>query len=193
MTVRLSIAAVAFVACNWSSFAGERQANPTLSPTLPPSDVQAAEVEGAAFPRGSPADVQIGFDAPAEVGTPDRRCVDVGNSRAALSGDFTAGPFGSLLGGGFRTSWHEGHTKVWWAPRHLADARPRDVGENGLLVRSRRLDVPSEAALYRYGGIVRSMNGVGFFNSGFWLPSSGRWMVVATFGANWGCFVVDLR
>ena len=192
MTVRLAIAALALVVCNWPSSAGEQHPNPTPSLTSPPIDVQAAEVEGAAFPRGSTADVQIGFHTPADVGTADRKCVDVGDRRAALSGDFTAGPFGGVLGGGFRTSWHEGHTKVWWAPRHLADTQPRDVGENGLLVRSRRLDVPSKTALYRSGGIVRSMNGVGFFNSGFWLPSAGRWMVVATFESNWGCFVIDL-
>jgi hypothetical protein len=25
------------------------------------------------------------------------------------------------------------------------------------------------------------------------LPSAGRWMVVATFEHNWGCFIVDVK
>jgi len=35
------------------------------------------------------------------------------------------------------------------------------------------------------------MSGIAFSNSDLWVPSAGRWLLVATYGANWGCFIVD--
>jgi hypothetical protein len=155
-------------------------------------DIQAAQTEGAAYPHGDAASVQSGFDAGADVGTPERRCVDTRHSKAALSGDFLAGPFDDLFAS-FRTHWQQGHTKVWWAPRYLADRTPRDLADGGLLIRGTRLD-GSGGTTYRYGGLVRSIpSGIGFFNSGVWVPSAGRWMLVATYGSNWGCFVVETQ
>ena len=151
-------------------------------------DIAAAEKEGATYLRGDKNDEQTGYAAGIEVGTTDRKCVDVKDSRNAVSGDFFAGPFDM-----FRSSWQQGHTKLWWAPRYLADARPRDLGDEGMLMRGTRLDQPGHP-VFRYGGLVRSIPaGTGFFNSNAWLPSSGRWMLVTTFGPNWGCFVVDAQ
>jgi hypothetical protein len=150
-----------------------------------PLDIQAAETEGAAYPHGDATSVQSGFDASADVGTAERKCVDTRHSKTALSGDFLAGPFDDLFVS-FRTHWQQGHTKVWWAPRYLADRTPRDLADGGLVIRGTRLDGSGESTTYRYGGLVRSIpSGIGFFNSGVWVPSAGRWMLVATYGSNW--------
>jgi hypothetical protein len=81
---------------------------------------------------------------------------------------------------------------VWFVPRHLSNNQPRELDPNdGLLVRGTKLDGAAEHTTYRYGTIVRSGDGVGFFNSTLWVPSAGRWLLVATYGPNWGCFIVE--
>lgn len=162
-------------------------------PDLPAlADVAAAEKEGASFPRGPATSVQPGFDVGSDKGSGDRKCVDAKGSKATWSGDFVAGPFDFETGGGFTRSWRYGHTKVWFAPRYLANNQPRELGAGeGLLVRGTRLDAPDVHTTYRYSTIVRSMSGIGFFNSDLWVPSAGRWLLVATYDTNWGCFIVE--
>ena len=169
---------------------------PTAKPDLPAlADVAAAEKEGASFPRGLATSVQPGFGAFADKGSGDRKCVDAKGSKATLSGDFEAGPFEIEHGAGFTTNWRQGHTKVWFVPRYLANNQPRELGAyEGLLVRGTRLDAPDVHTTYRYSTIVRSdrsESGYGFFNSDLWVPSAGRWMLVATYEKNWGCFIVE--
>jgi hypothetical protein len=163
----------------------------------PLRDIAAAELEGTAYPRGDASEDQFpgGTGRTGEVGTVDRKCVDVGENVSARSGDFVAGPFGHVRGGGFTVSWQKGYTKVWWLPRYFPPMAQVpsdfDFGDAGLLVRSTKLDGSSDTAMYRWGGLGKN-NGY-FFNSTFWLPSAGRWLVVATFEKNWGCFLVSTR
>jgi len=167
--------------------------HPSPKPEPPAlTDIAAAEKEAASFPRGSAASAQPGFDASAaDKGSGERQCVDAKGSKATMSGDFIAGPFEIEPGGGFTRNWRYGHTKVWFSPRYLANAQPRELPDGeGLLVRGVRLDATAERTTYRYSTIVRSMSGTGFFNSDLWVPSAGRWLLVATYGDNWGCFIV---
>lgn len=189
----LHLARVVVLAAGAAAVAGlHASQNAPIPPSLPAlADIHAAEAEGARFPTGAQASVQGGVDAAGAVGTAARTCVEVGDATSVRAGDFLAGPFGGVAG--FRDSWQAWHTKVWWAPRYLADRTPRDLGDDGLVVRGTRLDAPAPPMTYRYGELVRSADGTGFFNSGVWVPSAGRWMLVATFGPNWGCFVVVTR
>ena len=184
MTLRPFVLCVSACGLMWAAMPTAQEAASAL-PVL--RSVQAAEIEAAAYPRGLSSDVQPGFAAATNLtGTSARTCVDVGDGSAVQSGDFVAGPMNM-----FETSWQEGHTKVWWEPRYLADARSRDLGGDGLVVRETRLDVAGPTAVYRYGRLVRNTSA--FFNSDVWLPTSGKWMLVATYKSNWGCFIVDAR
>jgi hypothetical protein len=189
MSLRAIVAATTLAA----SVAGARQQPVPKADPLPLADIAAAEKEGAGFPRGPVASVQGGFAVGADKGSGDRKCVDANGSKATWSGDFVAGPFDIEHGAGFRTNWQYGRTKVWFSPRYLANAQPRELAAGeGLLVRGTKLDsTAAEHQTYRYGTIVRSMSGVGFFNSDLWVPSAGRWLLVATYEANWGCFIVE--
>jgi hypothetical protein len=150
-------------------------------------DVQAAEAEALTFPRGVASEEQPSFAAaPNLTGTADRRCVEVGDGWNVRSGDFVAGPMSE-----FQTHWQQGYTKVWWSPRYLTDTRPRDLGDDGLVVRETRLEPAGLNSEYRHGGLVR--NTTAFFNSGVWLPTPGKWMMVATYKSNWGCFIVNTQ
>jgi hypothetical protein len=168
-----------------------------------PATIQEAEAEGAAFPREAPPpSLPFGFG---DVnGTQERKCVAfpdggvlsanwIQNSRR--SGDFVVGAeiIQGLQAGG--------EAKVFWVPLH--DPASRNAT---LLVRSVRLDQPAITSRFvgkDYAFPMKEQRSPikdsavdrehGFYPSGFSLPSAGRWLLIATSGPDWGCFIVTVK
>jgi hypothetical protein len=145
-------------------------------------DVAGAEGEGATYPHPRADQAQPGFFGGAGyTGTADRKCIETKDGLSVLAGDILAGPFRM-----FQTHWQQGRTKIWWAPRYVPFA--------DLIVRASRLDDPDQHTRFRFTDVASAIpSGVRFFPSDAWLPSAGRWMIVATAGSNWGCFVVNVQ
>jgi hypothetical protein len=144
--------------------------------------IAAAEADGAAYPH--PA-----RDSSAAA---PRRCVaghDVGPEK---SGEFTIG--GMLGGPRGMVAGREG--KVWWSPLYRAANMPP------LVVRGRRLVAPMDTLWFTSDRIAWPVPGPHmqvpeserqyFFPSGITMPREGRWLVIATSGANWGCFILSV-
>ncbi len=117
-------------------------------------------------------------------------------AHSVRSGEFTiGGQLGDYL---YPTSaLHAGHRgKIWWRP-DLAKA------EMSLEVRGRSLTNPQDTLRFNSATVAWPVGeGVGrsvppklrdyFFPSGIVVPKPGRWLLVATSGANWGCFIVNV-
>jgi hypothetical protein len=143
--------------------------------------VAAAEADGAAYPRFA--------GTPTRDASP-RSCVDGREVGPALSGEFTIG--GNLSGSVAMRAGRQG--KVWWAPlRQAADMPP-------LLVRGRSLTTPSDTVWYASSSVAYSggttlgplVDRKYFFPSGIAIPRPGRWLLIATSGPNWGCFILTV-
>lgn len=156
-----------------------------------PATVAAAEAEGAKYPRGPmPKTVLWAFDRPFG-GTAERRCV-------AVAPDVSLAPGGSLRSGDFiirsgLLSWvwphANGEYKVLWLPLHT----PRDIRET-LLLRATRVGQSADSIRIRIPaagtpGAPRSASG---FPSLVTFPKAGQWVVVATAGNDWGCFLFKI-
>ena len=145
--------------------------------------VAAAEAEGATYPHAQ----QVAVPEAARV------CVVGSESGPATSGEFTIG--GNLAGSASLRAGRAG--KIWWAPRHHAADMPP------LLVRGRNLTTPTDSVRFTTANIawpvvpgaapVPPGERKHFFPSGPTLPSAGRWLVIATSGSNWGCFILTVR
>lgn len=161
-----------------------------------------AEADGARFRRipnpavvrvmfSSPPDSRtgrylIGRDAGPNVHAEGRKCVAGQEMGPIRSGEFVIG--GQLSGSVAMVAGQRG--KVWWAPLHEAPNMPP------LLVRGRSLTTPADTVRFSTGDIARSVGGTGrhyFFPSGITIPRPGRWLLIATSGANWGCFILTAR
>ena len=112
-----------------------------------------------------------------------RSCATAMSIGPLRSGEFI---IGGNIGGA--AAWHDA-VKIWWAPMH-PDKR------NQLVVRGASLTIPGDTVRY-----VSSNWAVGgpppydltrpnFYASGFWFPATGRWLVIATSGRDWGCFIL---
>jgi hypothetical protein len=151
-----------------------------------------AEAEGARHATSAPPDsLPISFRGPrsrrdgtlAEASTSERKCVETKGSDVARSGEWVAGPFEQ-----HPNIWHQSLGKIWWVPLH------KGAGVSStLVVRATRLDGPAPKLAYEVEERTRSENGDEFFPSGIRVPTVGRWMLVATNGPNWGCFLMDLK
>jgi VWFA-related protein len=149
-------------------------------PPLPQlGSVQEAESEGRAFQvsTGKPAK---GFSSRSLPGTSERRCVEVESYREARSGDFVAGNFAEYPGLNRLGS-------LSWTPAHVPTER------QPLTIRFARLDRPGPGSRAVFVARAEMESGQVFFPSRVNLPTPGRWMLVATSGPNWGCFILDLR
>jgi hypothetical protein len=157
--------------------------------------VQAAEAEGAAFPRGAtPAAVATDFTSPF-AGTAERKCVvpppdDSLAGSTLRSGEFilrgqfgrTTGPMGYVIGRA---------RKLLWEPLHNPYVYPT---RSGLLVRGVRLGHPTDTlrlavARAAYPGVKLKYTEAGY-PSDFRFRSAGQWLMVATSGFDWGCFLL---
>jgi len=82
-----------------------------------------------------------------------------------------------------------GNYKVFWLPLHT----PADIRET-LRLRATRIGQPSDSIRIRVPaagtpGAPRSAAG---FPSGVTFPEAGQWVVVATAGSDWGCFLFNI-
>lgn len=81
--------------------------------------------------------------------------------------------------------------KVLWIPLHGSSSR-----KFPLVVRAARIDNPADSVRFRVeglahgGGSPRPLYG---YPSEVSFPSVGQWVVVATAGNDWGCFVLDVE
>lgn len=177
--------------------------------------VAAAEADGAAYPRAAtPAssssassrwhsadlstivarlDQTDPHSATQASDAAGRRCA-VGYEKGPVrSGEFTIG--GNLSGSAAMHAGRRG--KVWWAPVHYAAEMPP------LVVRGRSLTTPNDTLRYTtptiawpvIPGVLRALQPAReyFFPSGITVPRPGRWLVIATSGANWGCFILSVN
>jgi hypothetical protein len=76
--------------------------------------------------------------------------------------------------------------KIWWTPLHFASVMP------ALVVSGRKLGVPSDTLQFLSSRIAWNSDSEYFFPSGFRIPSAGRWLLVASSGPNWGCFILTV-
>jgi hypothetical protein len=184
-----------------------QSATPALK-TLPiRTTVADAEAEGAKFPRGPRSEHPPAAFALTQPGTTERKCTNgpptptefgiAATPTAIRSGDFI---IGGLIGGGQAANVGL-QSKIWWAPYH----NPHDYGTT-LLVRAARLGASSDT--FRYvqpdhawpasGGWLRpppksDAEKDSFFPSGIRFPQGGRWLLIATAGDDWGCFILPAQ
>jgi hypothetical protein len=80
-----------------------------------------------------------------------------------------------------------GHqSKIWCVPYH----NPLDHSTS-LIVRGARLGHSGDTIRYKQAGIAYNvLKTDAFFPSGLLLPRAGTWLLIATAGADWGCFVL---
>jgi hypothetical protein len=148
-----------------------------------PHTVAQAEAEGAAYPHVTPTSP---LDRPA------RTCVTIrpdqivfpitrGAPGAYLlrSGDFEAGSISFGWGDTYEQA------KMPLRPLH-----PQVIGA-GLWIRLIRLDPPGDGSTFALDSLTRDYPSDPFFPSWPRFPTPGKWMMLVTAGANWGCFVLD--
>lgn len=151
-----------------------------------PTTIQMAELEGARYPRSTePDSAQVMIRTRHADGTPEHRCVEVGDSPWVQSGGFVVARFNE-----YSKRWYAGQPKLAWVPLHPNPAAPAP-----LLVRAVRLDDDAPRLIFeRPGVLAHQMGSLTDFGypSFFSLPTVGRWMFVARAGSNWGCFIYEL-
>jgi len=180
---------LATVACCAASLLRAQRVRQTSAETLPiRHTVEEAEREGADYPRGAtPAHRQTLF-AGSPVGTAERKCVPGPTPELAVSeirsGDFVIG--GQI--GGWRTATAGRQSKIWWVPYH----NPFEHATK-LLVRGARLGAASDTVRFTQPDWAWPSGGLktdSFFPSGVTLPTTGMWLLIATAGDDWGCFIL---
>ena len=191
--------------------------DPNRPPTLPPSPTPLLDFESAVLLSVAEAEAEAGtwpiIDGPVDPtaasgryeGVADRVCVDVepgvSETGAWRSGDFVAGSFDVYLEERPKDFIY---SKLWWSPAYN---RPDLLA--GVTVRAVRLNSPaaeSSMEVFSFDQVAWVLEsheatptplpeGVHpdyFYPSGLELPTGGHWMLVATMGPNWGCFVIEL-
>ena len=160
----------------------------TVRAQATPLTVAEAEAEGARFARSPSAAAVQSFGARPFRGTSERRCVAYSASEGSLpAGSLRSGEF--LLRTTFTGPWalRAGHgQKMLWLPLHASagDRRP-------LLIRAAQREQPSDSLGQTVAGLAHSRTEFGY-PSTVQFPTPGEWMVVATAGADWGCFLLTV-
>jgi hypothetical protein len=153
--------------------------------------VSAAVRAGATFPLDlrAPSLPATYFGEPATPGEAGRKCVAASGVGPIRSGQF-------VIGGGLsRPRTKDGELKIWWAPMHHAASmslvvRGRMVGTSGATTEFLSSDVAWPVA--GPGQTVPVAERQYFFPSGVSFSSPGTWILVATQGSDWGCFVLNV-
>ena len=142
-----------------------------------PMTVVAAEAWAARYPRlNTPAS----FGKLVFTGTADRRCVEVDSANAVRSGEFVTNGFAT-----YNAAWRRGFGEITWIPLHTTKQMPT------LTVSAVRLDGPALNRIFVQGAHTHTDDAPAreFYLSAFHFSSRGKWMIIATAGANWGCFL----
>jgi hypothetical protein len=148
-----------------------------------------AEAEAAAYPHSGIASAPQSFFSRPFAGTSDRRCVaadeadDLKASGSLRSGEVIVrghwmDPAGLRAG--------EEH-KFLWLPLHGSGEMRAP-----LVIRAHHLGEPADSVRLMVARIAHGGGYVYGYPSLVSFPSSGRWLVVATAGEDWGCFVLDV-
>jgi hypothetical protein len=150
-----------------------------------PQTAAAAEAEGALFARDSGHAAVAPWVARPSRGTGARRCTPPSmGSDSAPTGALRSGEFAVrtrfTVHNGFRAN---EKTKALWLPLH-----PRTTNPTPLLIRAVRVGHISDTLRQAVSGLARSRAEFGY-PSTLSFPVPGEWLVVATAGADWGCFV----
>lgn len=156
-----------------------------LPSVLTRADLQSVEAEALSYPERPPSHLDPLWWTENEMpGSENRQCLDVPPEGPVRSGDFALW-YNSL----HRPRAGEVH-KVAWAPSE-------NSSDMSLRVRARLIGDPNASIDVR-SGIARTISeghpsGADdrffFFASGTTFSKAGEWVVVATSGRNWGCFV----
>ena len=137
------------------------------SAQAPPRTVEAAEAEGAKYPKASEGSEAAMYGK--AFGPKERKCVDAEKHPTARSGDFVAGAFDDHYMFGTPGNYQR---KVWWAPRQTAVMPPMQM-------RAVKVGAPDVAVSRTFTSVAHNENGF-FFNTFFRFPASGKWLVVVT-------------
>ncbi len=196
-----SCSAVGIVACLTAALSAQ-QTRPAPDSGVPIRlTVAEAEREGEGYPRGAIREhAAANFARFARHIPGPRKCVNGPTSEARQdllanpsldleihelrSGDFVIG--GQI--GGAQAPKAGRTSKIWWIPYH-------DPFESStkLLVRGARLGATGDTIRYvqpDYAWPKGSPKTESFFPSGVKLPTPGRWLLIATAGDDWGCFIL---
>jgi hypothetical protein len=154
-----------------------------------PVTVAQADAEAAAYSRADTASAPQTFFARPSAGTSARRCVD---SRSAEDRQAT----GSLRSGEMivRGRWNDSaglhagrEDKFLWLPLHgSADFKAP------LVIRADRVGEPADSLRLTIARLARGGRHMYGYPSLVAFPTPGRWLVVATAGSDWGCFILDV-
>jgi hypothetical protein len=156
-----------------ASVVGGQSRSARRAPSAPLS-ISSAEAEGAGM---------LGGDRKSA------RCAEGRGMGPTESGRFT---IGGMLSGQYASRAGQAG-KIWWRPAHANDRMPP------LVVRGRNLTTLRDTIRFSSATIAwqsapgqptQAANRQYFFPSRLALPTAGRWLLVATSGANWGCFIV---
>jgi len=154
-----------------------------------PASVQAAEAEGASYARANaPAYTPTAFTS-AFTGTTERKCT-VQASTDATNGPLRSGEIvlRARLVGEWGLKANRDH-KIYWQPLH----NPFEFRDT-LLIRGVRIGSPADSirvSIRDWGYSPRSKRESGF-PSQLRFPTVGDWLVIATAGSDWGCFVLPV-
>jgi len=146
-----------------------------------PRTVAEAEAAGAAYPRVPDAEKSV------------RTCTTIRPEQIVLPPPAKAiSPFvqsGEFEAASISFGWDQTYVqaKMPLVPRY------REVIGSGLYIRVIRLDQPGEGPMFTLNGFSANANSpwTKFFASWPQFPAPGKWMMLVTAGANWGCFVLD--
>jgi hypothetical protein len=160
-----------------------------------PATIREAEAQGADFAHDTPQVAQQSYfrDFPFG-GTAERRCVV-----AAAYVAYTSAPNGSLRSGDFivrggllNASWGGFRAareyKVVWLPLHGSSLQ-----KPPLVVRAARIGNGADSVRFRIEGLAKGTGpSVPLYGypSTVSFPNAGQWVIVATAGNDWGCFVL---
>lgn len=167
-----------------------------------PTTVEAAQAEGAAFPQAAPPTViQSVFTHPFG-GTNQRMCTwsvpdDSLTSGSLRSGEIILrsrffGPWGLRAGKGHKMLWMPLHGPAKVSPSmSFAEWHKEAIKSPPLVLRAVRIDNPADSlrqtVLYMTGGATQFG-----FPSAVRFPTAGKWLVIATTGNDWGCFLLTV-